>query len=81
MAVTFLALSAKDVMRSTSRNARQRWREPMQAFSKIIAFKQQPKQVLKSENPFLVPDRAARCAMQKTAERIDVARRYWACPF
>jgi hypothetical protein len=53
----------------------------MQALPKIITFKQQPKQVLKSDNPFVVPDRAARCAMQRTAERIDVARRYWECPF
>ncbi len=53
----------------------------MQAFSNIITFRQQPKQLLKSDNPFVVPDRAARYAMQRSAERIDVARRYWACPF
>jgi hypothetical protein len=44
-------------------------------------FRQQPKPVLTSENPFAVPDRAARCEMQRTAERIGVARRFWACPF
>jgi hypothetical protein len=43
----------------------------MQALSRI--FKQLPKQVLKSDNPFVVPDRAARSAMQRTAERVDVA--------
>jgi hypothetical protein len=53
----------------------------MQAFSNTITFRQQPKQLLKSDNPFIVPDRAARSAMQRSAERIDVARRYWGCPF
>jgi hypothetical protein len=53
----------------------------MQAFSKILRFKQQLKQILKSDNAFAVPDRAARCEMQRTAEQIQVARRYWACPF
>jgi hypothetical protein len=53
----------------------------MQAFFNITTFKRQPNQVLKYDNPLAVPDRAARCAKQRTAERIDVARRYWACPF
>jgi hypothetical protein len=52
----------------------------MQALSKIITFKQQPNQVLKSDNPFAVSDRAARCVMQRTAERIDVAGRLLCMP-
>jgi hypothetical protein len=61
--------------------ARQPMEGTMQAILNTVTFWQQPKPVLKSGNPFLVPDRSARSVMQRTAEQIDVARRYWACPF
>jgi hypothetical protein len=33
------------------------------------------------DNRFTMPDRAARYLIQKRVEQIEVARRYWACPF
>jgi hypothetical protein len=53
----------------------------MQAIFTAVTFWQHPKPVSKSDNPFVMPDRAARFVMQRTAERIELARRYWACPF
>jgi hypothetical protein len=53
----------------------------MQAIQAVKNAFRQPRQILASENPFAAPDRAAQCIMTQWAEQIDVARRYWACPF
>ena len=53
----------------------------MQAIQAIKNASRQPKQVFAAENPFTAPDRATLCMIRRQAEQIDVARRYWACPF
>jgi hypothetical protein len=53
----------------------------MQAIRTIRNAFHPPKQVLAAENPFLALDRATLCIIRQRAEQIDVARRYWACPF
>jgi hypothetical protein len=60
---------------------RQAMEGSMQAIQAIKNVLRQPKQVLVAENPFAAPDRATLCIIRRQAEQIDVARRYWACPF
>jgi hypothetical protein len=53
----------------------------MQAIQAIRNAFRRPKEVLGAENPFAAPDRASLCVIRQRAEQIEVARRYWACPF
>jgi hypothetical protein len=50
----------------------------MQAINVIASF---CRPVLQSSNPFSAPDRATRYLIAKRAEQIELARRFWACPF
>ncbi len=52
----------------------------MQAILAISNFWQQPRIVLSAANP-TAPDRATRQMIQLRREKIEAARRYWACPF
>ena len=49
----------------------------MKAVQKIRSLWHQPA----GDNPFKAPDRATLSVMRERAEKIEGARRYWACPF
>ena len=54
----------------------------MKAVQKIRSLLHQPKPIVSAgDNPFNAPDRATLSAMRECAEKIEEARRYWACPF
>ena len=53
----------------------------MQAVRAVRNLLHQPKPVLIEKNPFVVPDRATLSMIRTRAEKIEAARRYWACPF
>jgi hypothetical protein len=50
-----------------------------QAVLAIQGLLRQP--MLLTGSPFSAPDRAALSLIRARAEQVDVARRYWACPF
>jgi ABC-type uncharacterized transport system ATPase subunit len=53
----------------------------MQSVQSILSFLHQPKLIPCTEDPFTAPDRATWNLIRARAEQIEVARRYWACPF
>jgi hypothetical protein len=54
----------------------------MKAVQKIRSLLHQPKPIVSAgDNPFKAPDRATMSVMRERAEKIEGARRYWACPF
>ncbi len=54
----------------------------MQVVLAIRGLLHQLKPVLTTQdNPFVIPDRAVLNLMRARAEQVEIARRYWACPF
>jgi len=54
----------------------------MKAVQKVRNLLHQPKPIVSAgDNPFTAPDRATLSVMRERAEKIEEARRYWACPF
>ena len=54
----------------------------MKAVQKIRILLHQPKPIMSAgDNPFKAPDRVTLSVMRERAEKIEGARRYWACPF
>ena len=54
----------------------------MKAVQKVRSLLHQPKPIVSAgDNPFTAPDRATLSVTRERAEKIEGARRYWACPF
>jgi len=54
----------------------------MKAVQKVRSLLHQPKPIVSAgDNPFKAPDRATLSVMRERADKIEGARRYWACPF
>ena len=54
----------------------------MQAVQPFRSLLHLPEPIVSAgDNPFTAPDRATLSVMRERAEKIEEARRYWACPF
>ena len=54
----------------------------MQAVQTIRSLLHLPKPIVSAgDNPFKAPARATLSMIRERAEKIEGARRYWACPF
>ena len=53
----------------------------MKAVQKVRSLLQPKPIVSAGDNPFKAPDRATLSVMRERADKIEGARRYWACPF
>ena len=61
---------------------RQAMEGSMKVVKEVHSLLHQPKPVVSAgDNPFKAPDRATLSVMRERADKIEGARRYWACPF